>query len=126
MYNQKIKDIFAQAKNAGVLKGANAVGTATDTICGDIIRIYLDIQDNLVQDARFKAFGCVATLASASVLTQLVLGKHIDQIPQITDADILDITGDMPIDKQYCTLLSIEALNNALLNYYKNIEKDNA
>ena len=123
MYNQKIMDIFVNANNAGVLRGANGVGTATDSICGDMVRIYLNIENEQVNEAKFKAFGCVATIASASVLTSLVLGKKIDQIQQLTDMDINNTLGELPIEKQYCAILCIEAVNNALLNYYKNIEK---
>lgn len=124
MYNQKIIDTFANAKNAGVLRGANGVGTATDSICGDMIRIYLNIQNEKVIESKFKAFGCVATIASASILSSLVLGKTIDQIQQLTDMDINNTLGQLPMDKQYCAILCIEAVNNALLNYYKNIEKE--
>ena len=124
MYNQKIIDIFAKAQNAGVLRGANGVGNATDTICGDMVRIYLNIENEQIVEAKFKAFGCVATIASASVLTDLVLGKTIEQSQHLTDHDICTILGDLPIDKHYCAILGIEALNNALLNYYKSIEKE--
>ncbi|MBR7090877.1 MAG: iron-sulfur cluster assembly scaffold protein, partial [Clostridia bacterium] len=88
MYNQKIIDVFAAAKNAGVLKGANGVGTATDTICGDVVRIYLNIQNDKIVEARFKAFGCVATIASASVLTDIVISKTVDQAQHLTDTHI--------------------------------------
>lgn len=116
-------DIFAKSSNAGILRGANGVGTATDSICGDMVRIYLNIENEQVVDAKFKAFGCVATIASASVLSSLVLGKTIDQVQKLTDMDIINTLGELPIDKQYCAILCIESVNNALLNYYKNLEK---
>ena len=126
MYNQKVMNAFAQAKNAGVLRGANGVGTATDQVCGDTIRIYLNIQDDMVAEAKFKAFGCVATIASASTISDIALGKSVQDIQKLTDVDVYNILGELPIDKQYCVLLGIEALNNALLDYYKFLEKSKA
>ena len=125
MYNRKILDIFRNPSNAGGLKGANGVGKLVDDKSGETIKIYLKIdENNIIEEARFKAMGCVATIVSSSVLTDIMPGMSVEDVSNISCKDVLDIVGDMPMEKMYFVENSIETAKLAVKDYLKKKEKE--
>jgi len=124
MYNSKVLEIFKNPKNVGVLKGANAIGTVGNASCGDIMKMYLKISDNgIIEDAKFKTFGCAAAITTTSVATELVKGKTIEEALKIKNSQIVEILGGLPTQKIHCSVLAEEAIRAAIDNYYKRNKK---
>lgn len=123
MYNAKVMEIFKNPKNVGSLKGANAKGKVGNPSCGDIMELYLLIDDEVIKDAKFKTFGCAAAIVSTSVVTEMVKGKTIEEALQIKNKDILDILGGLPTHKIHCSVLAEEAISSAITDYRKRQEK---
>ena len=106
MYNEKVMEIFKNPKNVGSLRGANAKGRVGNAACGDIMELYLIIEDEVIKDAKFKTFGCAAAIVSTSVATELIKGKTIEEALAIKNKDILDILGGLPQNKIHCSDLA--------------------
>jgi len=113
-YSAKFKDHLAHPRNAGELPDANAVADETNPICGDRLRLFLAVKDNCIETARYLAYGCPPTLVCGSVLTELVTGKTISEVQNLTRADLLDAIGGLPSRKHHAAALAIETLNKAL------------
>lgn len=124
MYNEKVMDIFANPKNVGVIKGANGVGEVGNSACGDIMKIYIKIENNIIVDAKFKTFGCAAAIASISVATEMIKGKTIEEALELKNSDIVDYLGGLPEIKIYCSILAEEAIAAAVQDYRKNCKKE--
>ncbi len=124
MYNEKITQILLNPSNVGIIKGANAVGKANSDVCSDIVRFYLMIENGVVTEAKFKTFGGSALIAVASVTTELVIGKTVDEVLNFDTNEILHILGALPNKKGYCLGLVSQALQNAIEDYYKRLEKE--
>ena len=126
MYNQTVIERFKNPKNAGGLRGANGVGKVGNAACGDIMKMYLLINDNgIVEDAKFKTFGCCAAIASTDVACDLVKGKTIEDALKITNKQVFDILGDLPPHKIHFSVLAEESIRAAIEDYYKRKEKGN-
>ena len=123
MYNEKVMEIFKNPKNVGTLRGANAKGRVGNAACGDIMEIYMIIEDEVIKDAKFKTFGCAAAIVSTSVATELIKGKTIDEALQVTNKQILDILGGLPTQKIHCSVLAEEAIESAIEDYRKKQKK---
>lgn len=124
MYNKKVLSIFQNPKNAGGMKGADGVGKVGNAACGDIMKIYLKINENeIIEDARFKTFGCCAAIASTDVACDLIKGKSIEEALKVTNKQVFDILGDLPPHKIHCSVLAEEAIKAAVDNYYEKKEK---
>ena len=123
MYNEKVMEIFKNPKNVGSLRGANAKGRVGNSACGDIMEIYMIIEDEVIKDVKFKTFGCAAAIVSTSVATELIKGKTIDEALQVTNKQILDILGGLPTPKIHCSVLAEEAIESAINDYRKRQEK---
>jgi len=124
MYNEKVMELFRNPKNAGVVRGANAVGKAGNLACGDIIKIYLLVDKNdVVTDASFKTFGCVSAIAASSVTCDLIKGKTLDQALKVTNKDVINALGGLPAQKIHCSVLAQEAIGDAVKNYRKKVAK---
>ncbi len=124
MYSKKVLEIFQNPKNAGGMKGANAIGKVGNAACGDIMKIYLKINDDkIIEDARFKTFGCCAAIASTEVACDLIKGKTIDEALKVTNKQVFDILGDLPPHKIHCSVLAEEAIRAAVDNYNERLEK---
>lgn len=120
MYNKKVMEIFSKPKNVGELKNANAIGTVGNQTCGDIMKIYLKINDNeVIENASFKTFGCAAAIVSSSVATEMVKGKTVEEALKIENEDILKVLGGLPDQKIHCSVLAKEAISEAIKNYRK-------
>lgn len=124
MYNAKVLEIFKNPKNVGTLKGANGIGKVGNAACGDIMKIYLKISDDgIIEDAKFKTFGCAAAITTTSVATELIKGKTIDEALQVKNSQIVEILGGLPAQKIHCSILAEEAIKAAVEDYYKRKEK---
>ena len=123
MYNEKVMNEFTAPSNVGELENANAVGTVGNATCGDIMKIYMVIEDNIIKDVSFQTFGCAAAIATSSVATRMVKGKTVDEALQITNAQVVEELGGLPAQKLHCSVLAEEAIKEAIHNYlteYKN------
>ncbi len=123
MYSEKVMDHFANPHNVGELEGANAVGEVGNARCGDIMRMYLKIEDNVIKDATFKTFGCCAAIASSSVTTDLIKGMTVDEALNFKNAEVVDALGGLPPAKIHCSVLAEEAIKKAIDNYREGQEK---
>ena len=123
-YNDNVMKLFREQKNAGTLKGANAIGKAGNKTCGDIIKIYLKInQKDVIEDASFKTFGCVAAITSSSITCDLIRGKTVAEALKLTNKDVVDALGGLPPIKIHCSVLAKEAIEDAVRRYRKKQEK---
>lgn len=116
-YSEKVMDHYRNPRNVGSIDNADAVGIAGSLTCGDQLKIYLKIKDNIVTDAKFQTFGCGSAVASSSILTEMIIGKSVDEVRKITNKDIADELGGLPPEKMHCSVMGYEALEDALKNY---------
>ena len=124
MYNDKVIELFRNPKNAGALRGANAIGKAGNHVCGDIIKIYMIIdKKEIITDASFKTFGCVSAIAASSITCDLVRGKSIDEALKLTNKSVVDALGGLPTQKIHCSVLAKEAIDDAVKRYRKKLAK---
>lgn len=118
MYSEKLMDYFQNPRNVGEIENASGVGTVGNTKCGDIMRIYLDIDENqVIRDAKFKTFGCGAAVATSSMATELVKGKTLQEALQITNKAVMEALDGLPPAKVHCSLLAEEAIHASLWDY---------
>lgn len=118
MYNEKVIDYFMNPRNVGNMPDADGVGEVGNPKCGDVMKIYLDIDENeVIQDVKFETFGCAAAIATSSMATELVKGKTLDEAMKLTNKDVADELGGLPAPKLHCSLLAEEALRAAITNY---------
>lgn len=116
-YSEKVMDHFSNPRNVGEIENAAGVGTVGNAKCGDIMRMYLDIEDNVICDAKFKTFGCGAAIATSSMATELVKGKTVDEAMQVTNKAVMEALDGLPPVKIHCSLLAEEAIHAALWDY---------
>ena len=118
MYSEKVMDHFQNPRNVGEIEDASGVGTVGNAKCGDIMRIYLDIDENqVIHDCKFKTFGCGAAVATSSMATELVKGKTIQEAMEVTNQAVMDALDGLPRVKVHCSLLAEEAIHAALWDY---------
>ncbi len=118
MYSEKVMEHFQHPKNVGELENASGVGTVGNAKCGDIMRIYLDIDDDgIIRDVKFKTFGCGAAVATSSMATELVKGKNVQEALEVTNKAVLEALGGLPSQKVHCSMLAEEAIQAALWDY---------
>ena len=119
MYSDKVIDHFEHPRNVGEIENASGVGTVGNAKCGDIMRIYLDIDDatHMIRDCKFKTFGCGAAVATSSMATEMVKGKTIEEAMQVTNKAVMEALDGLPPVKVHCSLLAEEAIHAALWDY---------
>ena len=117
-YSKKVMDHFANPRNVGLLEDANAVGTVGNQKCGDIMKMMLKIENDIIVDVRFQTFGCGAAVATSSMATELVKGKSIQEALQLTNAAVMEALDGLPPVKVHCSVLAEEAIKSALADYY--------
>ncbi|MCD7824376.1 MAG: Fe-S cluster assembly scaffold protein NifU [Clostridiaceae bacterium] len=126
MYSEKVMDHFTNPRNVGEIENASGVGTVGNAKCGDIMRIYLDVDEDtkVIRDCKFKTFGCGAAVATSSMATELVMGKTIYEALEVTNKAVMEALDGLPPVKVHCSLLAEEAIHAALWDYAKkhNIE----
>ena len=118
-YSEKVKDHYQNPRNVGEIENASGVGTVGNAKCGDIMRMYLDIDDatGIIKDCKFKTFGCGAAVATSSMATELVKGKTIQEALKVTNKAVMEALDGLPPIKVHCSLLAEQAIHSALWNY---------
>ena len=118
MYTEKVMDHFMHPRNVGEIDNASGVGTVGNAKCGDIMRIFLDIDEyQVVRDAKFKTFGCGAAIATSSMATEMIIGKTIQEALEVTNKAVMEALGGLPPVKVHCSLLAEQAVHAALWDY---------
>jgi nitrogen fixation protein NifU and related proteins len=118
-YSDKVMDHFMHPRNMGEIENASGVGEVGNPACGDVMRLYLKIEDGTIIDAKFKTFGCGAAIASSSMTTELIKGKSIDDALKLSNEAVSEALGGLPPAKQHCSVLAEDALRAALEDYKK-------
>ena len=126
-YSEKVIDHFTNPRNVGEIENASGVGTVGNAKCGDIMRIYLDIKDGIIKDAKFKTFGCGAAVATSSMATELIIGKTVEEALKVTNEAVMEALNGLPPVKVHCSVLAEEAIHAALKDYAEKngVEIDN-
>lgn len=117
MYNETVKDHFYHPRNAGELENADGIGEVGDIECGDILRIYLKVDRDIISGISFKTFGCAAAIATSSMVTELAAGKRLDEALHITNDQVSEALGGLPEEKLSCSNLAADALHRAIEDY---------
>ena len=117
MYNQKVLDAFAHPQNVGEIENPDGEGTVGNATCGDIMKITLRIENDVITDAKFQTFGCAAAIATSSTATQMVIGMTIDEALQLTNAKVVEALEGLPPQKIHCSVLAEEAIKKAIEDY---------
>ncbi|MBU0548086.1 MAG: Fe-S cluster assembly scaffold protein NifU [Candidatus Omnitrophica bacterium] len=118
-YSEKVMDHFTNPRNVGEITDASGVGTVGNPVCGDVMKMYLKIKNEIIVDVKFKTFGCGAAVATSSMVTEMVKGKPISEALKITNNAVAEALGGLPVKKMHCSVLAEEALRSALKDYYK-------
>ena len=118
-YSPKVMDHFMNPRNVGEIEDASAVGEVGNAVCGDIMRIYLKIENDIITDCKFKTFGCGAAIATSSMATELIKGKSIDEALELTNKAVVEALDGLPPVKIHCSVLAEEAVKAAIADYYK-------
>jgi nitrogen fixation NifU-like protein len=127
MYTQKVLDHFKDPHNQGSIKDADAVGQEGNPVCGDVIKVYMNIKDNVIKEIKFETLGCAAAIAVSSATTDLVIGKTLEEALEMTKDDVIDDLGGLPPTKIHCSMLGVDALHKAIKEYMNKMkdEKNN-
>ncbi|MBR6518075.1 MAG: Fe-S cluster assembly scaffold protein NifU [Oscillospiraceae bacterium] len=118
LYSEKVMDHFRNPRNVGMIENADGVGEVGNAKCGDIMKIYLKISDNVIEDVKFETFGCGSAIASSSMATELIKGKAVDQALELTNKAVVEALDGLPPQKIHCSVLAEEAIKLALKDYY--------
>jgi len=126
MYTEKVMDHFNNPRNVGSIEDADVIGEVGNPVCGDIIKLYLKINDDVIEDVKFKTFGCGAAIATSSMVTELVKGKTLDEALEISNHNVAAALDGLPPAKMHCSNLAADALHKAIKEYRNEeyIEKD--
>lgn len=124
MYSEKVVDHFTNPRNVGEIENADGVGQVGNPVCGDIMKIYLKIENDIIVDVKFKTFGCGAAIATSSMATELIKGKSVDDALELSNKAVVEALDGLPPVKLHCSVLAEEAVKAAILDYYKKIGKD--
>ncbi len=117
MYSEKVVEHFTNPRNVGEIEDASGVGTVGNAKCGDIMKVYLDIEGDVIKDAKFKTFGCGAAIATSSMATELIIGKTIEEALKVTNKSVMEALNGLPPAKVHCSCLAEEAVQAALWDY---------
>ncbi len=119
MYSEKVIEHYSNPRNVGIIENASGIGEVGNPVCGDVIKIYLKIDSEIITDVKFKTYGCGAAIAASSVTTELVKGKSIKEALEITNEEVVKELGGLPTIKLHCSVLAEEAIKVAIADYYK-------
>ena len=118
LYSEKVMDHFRNPRNVGVIEDADGVGEVGNAKCGDIMKMYLKIDDDIISDVKFETFGCASAVASSSMATELIKGQPVDEAMKLTNKAVAEALDGLPAYKMHCSVLAEEAIKNALDDYY--------
>ena len=118
LYTETVMDHFTHPRNVGEIPDADGVGEVGNAKCGDIMKMYLKIKDDRIEDAKFETFGCGSAIASSSMATELIKGKTVDEALAVTNKQVVDALGGLPAYKLHCSVLAEESIKAAVKNYY--------
>ncbi|MBQ9080886.1 MAG: Fe-S cluster assembly scaffold protein NifU [Clostridia bacterium] len=118
LYSEKVMDHFRNPRHVGVIEDADGVGEVGNAKCGDIMKIYLKIKDNIIEDVKFETFGCGSAIASSSMATELIKGKPVSEALELTNKAVVEALDGLPAHKLHCSVLAEEAIKAALKDYY--------
>ncbi|MFC1666890.1 Fe-S cluster assembly scaffold protein NifU [Candidatus Omnitrophota bacterium] len=124
-YSEKVMEHFKNPRNIGEIPDANGIGNVGNPVCGDIMRLYIKVENDIIMDAKFKTFGCGAAIATSSMVTELVKGKTIEEALRISNRAVAEALGGLPPIKMHCSVLAEEALKSAIDDYLKKKGKRN-
>lgn len=116
-YTDKVCEYFRNPKNMGKIENPDGESTVGNPICGDVMKIYIKVKDNKIDDIKFETFGCGAAIATSSVVTELAKGKTLEEAEKISNKEVVDFLGGLPPIKKHCSLLAEEGLKSAIKNY---------
>ena len=119
LYSEKVMDHFRNPRNVGVIEDANGIGEVGNAKCGDIMKMYLKIEDGIVQDVKFETFGCGSAIASSSMATELIKGQPLSQVKKLTNKAVAEALDGLPDYKMHCSVLAEEAIQSALADYQR-------
>ncbi len=120
LYSEKVMDHFRHPRNVGSIENADGVGEVGNAKCGDIMKMYLKIDDDIVTDVKFETFGCGSAIASSSMATEMIKGKPLNEVLQLTNKAVAEALDGLPVHKLHCSVLAEEAIKAAVQNYYEN------
>ena len=118
LYSETVMDHFRNPRNVGVIENADGVGEVGNAKCGDIMKIYLKIKDDIIEDVKFETFGCGSAIASSSMATEMIKGKPLSQALTLTNKAVAEALDGLPAHKLHCSVLAEEAIKSAIKNYY--------
>jgi nitrogen fixation protein NifU and related proteins len=119
LYSEKVLKHFKHPKNMGEMKNPDAVGEVGNPACGDVMRVYIKVKDNRIADIKFQTLGCIAAIATSSMVTELAKGKTLEEAKKITNKDVAQDLGGLPPIKMHCSNLAADALHKSIENYEK-------
>ncbi len=119
LYSEKVMDHFTNPRNVGVIENASGVGEVGNAKCGDIMKIYLQIENDIIVDVKFETFGCGSAIASSSMATEMIKGKSIHEALALTNKAVAEALDGLPAHKLHCSVLAEEAIKNALQDYFE-------
>jgi nitrogen fixation NifU-like protein len=117
LYSEKVMDHFRNPRNVGILEDANGIGEVGNAKCGDIMKMYLKIEDEIIQDVKFETFGCGSAIASSSMATEMIKGKPVSEAMKLTNQAVAEALDGLPDYKMHCSVLAQEAIQSALEDY---------
>ena len=123
LYSDKVMDHFLQPRNLGVIEDADGIGEVGNAKCGDIMKMYLKIDDDIITDVKFETFGCASAIASSSMATELIKGQRVEEAMQLTNKAVAEALDGLPAYKMHCSVLAEEAIRAALEDYQKKQEQ---
>ncbi|AEG15586.1 MULTISPECIES: Fe-S cluster assembly scaffold protein NifU [Desulfofundulus] len=124
MYSEKVMDHFTNPRNVGEIPDADGVGQVGNPVCGDIMKIYIKVKDNIIEDIKFKTFGCGAAIATSSMVTELVKGKTLEEAMQVSNKQVAEALDGLPPQKMHCSNLAADALHAAIQDYLSKKKKE--
>lgn len=119
MYSDKVWDHFSNPRNVGEIENADGIGEVGNAKCGDIMKMYLKIENNIITDVKFKTFGCGAAIATSSMATEMIKGKPVDDALKLTNKAVVEALDGLPPVKVHCSVLAEQAIKSALADYYR-------
>ena len=119
LYSEKVMDHFRNPRNVGVIEDANGIGEVGNAKCGDIMKMYLKIEDDIVKDVKFETFGCGSAIASSSMATEMIKGQPVSEVKKLTNQAVAEALDGLPDYKMHCSVLAEEAIKSALDDYQK-------